>query len=66
MRPESLLPLINNKLNEIPAHRDRSSQHTIQLVTDELQGIVKVLQKQEWIEIPKARDDSEETQEAED
>ena len=66
MRLESLLPLVNNKLNEIPVHRDRSSQHTIQLVTDELQGIVKVLQKQEWIEIPKARDDSEETQEAED
>ena len=36
VRLESLLQLVNNKLNEMPAHRNRSSQHTIQLVADEL------------------------------
>ncbi|XP_074373771.1 uncharacterized protein LOC141714132 [Apium graveolens] len=36
VRLESLLQLVNNKLNEMPAHRDHSSQHTIQLVADEL------------------------------
>ncbi|KAL8134367.1 hypothetical protein AgCh_009406 [Apium graveolens] len=35
------LQFINTKLGEMPAHRNRSSQFTIQMVADELQGIVK-------------------------
>ncbi|KAL8134544.1 hypothetical protein AgCh_009530 [Apium graveolens] len=40
----------------MPTHRDRRNQHTIQMVANELQGIVKVLQGEQWEEIPIAQD----------
>ncbi|XP_074351621.1 uncharacterized protein LOC141690745 [Apium graveolens] len=54
-------PFVNTKHEEMPVHRDCSSLYTIQMVADELQGIMKVLQGEKWEKIPIAQDDSEET-----
>ncbi|KAL8134222.1 hypothetical protein AgCh_009322 [Apium graveolens] len=45
-RFETLVQYVNTKLEEMPAHRDRTSQYVIQMVTDELQSIVKTLREE--------------------
>ena len=41
-RLETLFQYVNTKLEEMSAHRDRTSQYVIQMVADELQSIVKM------------------------
>ncbi|KAL8126088.1 hypothetical protein AgCh_013390 [Apium graveolens] len=45
-RLETLVQYVNTKLEEMPAHRDRTSQYVIQMVADELQSIVKTLREE--------------------
>jgi len=45
-RLETLVGYVNTKLEEMPAHRDRTSQYVIQMVADELQSIVKTLREE--------------------
>ncbi|KAL8120628.1 hypothetical protein AgCh_017704 [Apium graveolens] len=45
-RLETLVQYVNTKLEEMPSHRDRTSQYIIQTVADELQSIVKMLREE--------------------
>ena len=45
-RLETLVQYVNTKLEEMPSHRDRTSQYIIQMVADELQSIVKMLREE--------------------
>ncbi|KAL8108297.1 hypothetical protein AgCh_024666 [Apium graveolens] len=45
-RLETLVQYVNTKLEEMPSHRDRTSQYTLQMIADELQSIVKMLREE--------------------
>ena len=45
-RLETLVQYVNTKLDEMPSHRDRTSQYTNQMIADKLQCIVKMLHEE--------------------